>query len=214
MKSDGLFDDKFIKKLKYMKRSKARNKARNKYAILKNEVTKSNKGIDPLGIPNVNFSVIDLYDNTPKDIKRLAQFKQQRVERGFDDTECWNLDSTIAQFVLPRLKNFKEHNIGFPGNEEIPTFEKWNEIIDKMIYAFDHIVREDEYDEEKQKRHGVDFLEMYGFEKQKDGSAIMVETPKYNKQAMENYRKEQMEDHRKIDEGLQLFGKYFLSLWW
>lgn len=214
MRDNGLFDDKFLKKLKYMKRGKARNKARNRYAVLKNEVIKSNKGNDPLGIPNVNFSILDWYTDSEKDVNRLAKFKQQRIERGFDDTECWNLDTTIAQFVLPRLKHFKENTNGYPGNDEIPTFEKWNEILDKMIYAFDHIVNEDKYDEEKQKRHGVDFLEMYGFEKQEDGSALMVETPKYNKQAMENYRKEQFEDMEKVNEGLQLFGKYFRSLWW
>ena len=214
MRDNGLFDDKFLKKLKYMKRRKARNKARNRYAVLKNEVTKSNKGNDPLGIPNVNFSILDWYTDSEKDVNRLAKFKQQRIERGFDDTECWNLDTTIAQFVLPRLKHFKENTNGYPGNDEIPTFEKWNEVLDKMIYAFDHIVNEDKYDEEKQKRHGVDFLEMYGFEKQEDGSALMVETPKYNKQAMENYRKEQFEDMEKVNEGLQLFGKYFRSLWW
>lgn len=211
-----IFDDteKFFKELKYMKRSKARNKARNRYANLKNEVTKSCKGNDPLGIPNVNFSILDWYTDSEKDIKRLAEFKKQRVERGFDDTECWNLDNTIAQFVLPRLKHFKENTNGYPGTDEIPTFEKWNEVLDKMIYAFDHIVNEDKYDEEKQKRHQVDFLEMYSFERQEDGSSLMVETPKYNKQAMENYRNEQIEDRKRIDEGLQLFGKYFLSLWW
>ena len=211
-----IFDDteKFFKELKYMKRNKARNKARNRYANLKNEVTKSCKGNDPLGIPNVNFSIIDMYTDSDKDIKKLAEFKQQRIERGFDDTECWNLESTIAGFVLPRLKHFKEHNNGYPGNDEIPTFEKWNEVLDKMIYAFNHIVNEDKYDDEKQNRHGVDFLEMYTFEKQPDGSSIMAKTPKYNEQAMENYRNEQIEDMKKVDEGLQLFGKYFRNLWW
>lgn len=38
----------------------------------------------------------------------------------------------MAKFILPRLKRFKEVNIGCPGDF---TEESWNEIIDKMIFA-------------------------------------------------------------------------------
>ena len=213
MKNLGLFDDKFIKKLKYMKRCKIQNKNRNRYAVLKSKVTKSNYGNDPLGIPNVNFSILDSYTDSEKDIKRLAEFKKQRIERGFDDTECWELYNTIASFVLPRLKRFSESTHGYPATKDIPTFKKWKEIINKMIYAFDHIVHEEEYDTEYQQRNNVDFLKMYKFEKQSDGSAISVQTPEYDEQALNNYRNEQMENMKKVEEGLHLFGKYFLYLW-
>ena len=46
-----------------------------------------------------------------KDDYRHPKFKEQRKERGFDDTETWCLDSTITSFVLPRLERFKELNI-------------------------------------------------------------------------------------------------------
>ena len=214
MSSDGFLDDKFLKKLKYMKRGKMRNKNRNRYAVLKNEVTKSSKGLDPYGIPNVNFSILDGYTDSEQDIARLTEFKKQRIERGFDDTECWNLDDTMAMFILPRLKLFAEHTNGYPGTDDVPTFEKWQEILNKMIYAFDHIVNEDQYREEAEKRLGIDFLKIYEFVKQPDGSSIMERTPAYDEKAMEAYHAEEMEIRDKIAEGLELFGKYFQNLWW
>ena len=65
--------------------------------------------IDPkhLGIPNICFSLTD------KDDKREKKLTKQRLKRGFDDSEMWSLDSTIASFIVPRLKEFikahKEH---------------------------------------------------------------------------------------------------------
>lgn len=76
-----------------------------------------------LNIPNVCFSHAKTLETNDK---RLKKFKKQRIERGFDDSELWNLDFTIAKFILPRLKAFKESGHGI----EL-------EIIDKIILAFD-----------------------------------------------------------------------------
>lgn len=65
--------------------------------------------------------------------KRERLYKKQREERGWDDSDTWSLDTTIAKFVLPRLKRFKEVNIGYPSF--LPSIEEWNEILDHMIYA-------------------------------------------------------------------------------
>ena len=79
------------------------------------------------------------------------EHKRQRLERGFDDTELWNLDHTFAKFVLPRLKRFKEVNQGYPASI---TYEVWDEYLDKMIYAFENIDYDDKsYD-------GVEWYDM------------------------------------------------------
>lgn len=36
------------------------------------------------------------------------KFKQQRIERGFDDSETWGFDHTIASFIIPRLERYQE----------------------------------------------------------------------------------------------------------
>ena len=84
-----------------------------------------------LGILNVCFS---LADEITENDELKEKYKQQRVERGFDDSELWNLDYTIASFVLPRLKRFKELNTGYPATL---TEDSWDKILDTMIEAFE-----------------------------------------------------------------------------
>lgn len=67
-----------------------------------------------------------------KNDKRRYLWSKQRKERGFDDRELWSLDHTIAKFVLPRLIAFKEVRFGYPGNLDK---EKWDKILDQIIYA-------------------------------------------------------------------------------
>jgi len=55
-----------------------------------------------IGVPNINFSLTDPDDDREK------IYKKQRKERGFDDSELWSLDCTIANFIIPRLEKFYE----------------------------------------------------------------------------------------------------------
>ena len=83
--------------------------------------------IDPRGIKNVNFSLGKETD------EREPEWKAQRLTRGFDDTEMWSLDCTIAEFIAPRLKVFleKAKQIGdHPGNI---TSQEWQCILEQMI---------------------------------------------------------------------------------
>ena len=97
------------------------------------EATLYNKELDPYNIPNVNFTLIS------RDDKRWEEYKQQRLEEGFDDSETWSLDNTIAKFVLPRLKRYLEIANSHPGNI---TEAEWDTILNKMIYAFECILDE------------------------------------------------------------------------
>ena len=75
-----------------------------------------------------------------KNDSRKEKFTKQRKERGWDDSELWNLDITIAKLVYPRLKRFKEIAVGYPASL---TNEKWDEILDKMIKAFELMATDD-----------------------------------------------------------------------
>lgn len=46
--------------------------------------------------------------NLPSDDPRLKLFQEQRLNRGFDESETWSLDCTIAKFIAPRLKHYHE----------------------------------------------------------------------------------------------------------
>lgn len=96
--------------------------------------------------PEVNFSL----DNGK--MESSSEFAKQREKRGWDDTECWNLDSTIASFIIPRLKVFKEIHKTHPCEL---SDKQWEEIIDKMILAFE-LSKDDwwEYNSDKEREEG------------------------------------------------------------
>ena len=50
--------------------------------------------------------------------------------------ELWNLDTTIAEWILPRLRRFREISDGYPS---VLSEEEWNEILDKIIHGFELI---------------------------------------------------------------------------
>ena len=106
--------------------------------------------------------------------KRWWKFRWQSLTRGWNDSETWNLDHTIAEFSLPRLKRFKETTISHPGHL---GEEGWNEVLDKMIFAMQAIIDEWEFTEE------------------------------------EMTMDERREHWAKVQEGCELFGKWFRDLW-
>ena len=70
----------------------------------------------------------------PADDERQALWAEQRVARGFDDTELWNLEDTIARYVLPRLRALRAKPLTPPRDL---TLAQWHNLLDKMIVAFD-----------------------------------------------------------------------------
>lgn len=136
---------------------------------------------DPYGIPNVCFSLAEPDDD------RWEEWKNQRLTRGFDDTELWSLDCTIAEFITPRLKQFKSQCKSIPGdiaykylNSDVDkSEEEWNEILDKMIWTFENW----ENDPDTEEMSNEEFRKIY-----------------------DNW-------YNKRQEGLDLFVKYISALW-
>lgn len=87
--------------------------------------------VDPRGIKNVNFTLGDEND------EREPEWKAQRLTRGFDDTEMWSLDCTIAEFIAPRLKVFKEQAEQIEDHPGQITFQEWKSILEQMIEGFE-----------------------------------------------------------------------------
>jgi len=73
-------------------------------------------------------------------LSRKIHFLWQRLTRGFDDSELWSLNTTVAAFIEPRLRAYIDtYNHGFPmgldgGNEA------WLVMLEKMHRAFKLIV--------------------------------------------------------------------------
>ena len=87
-------------------------------------------------------------------------------EEGIDEKELWNLDVTLTDFILPRLKAFKKmKRLGFPDpqtqdgtiTDEQTAFVAWEQNLDDIIRGFEAHLRlvsnrgEKEYNEEHEK---------------------------------------------------------------
>ena len=98
------------------------------------------KRFDVLGMKNINFSLA----NNPDD-NRFEGWKEQRMERGFDDTELWNLDTTILKFILPRLREFGKQTIGTPPEYD-GDIDRWNSDIELMCSDIEKYINDEETD--------------------------------------------------------------------
>ncbi len=77
-----------------------------------------------------------LADTLDEDDDRLDLLTEQRYSQGFDASETWDLFTTIAKFILPRLIWLRNHNHGYPSQL---TYKKWVKIQNKMIWSFEQI---------------------------------------------------------------------------
>ena len=72
-------------------------------------------------------------------MSELKRFEDMTEEEKAN--ECFTLYYPIAEFIYPRLKYFRENKMGYPI--ELNSMEEWNDILDKMLYAFDFALNED-----------------------------------------------------------------------
>lgn len=79
--------------------------------------------------------------------------KRRMVDIHIDRYDLWSLDYTLSVIILPALKAFaeKDHSFTYVENEDIPEDmknaedeEKWQWVLDEMIYAFESAVDDDE----------------------------------------------------------------------
>lgn len=88
--------------------------------------------------------------------------KRIRKKKGLSkitEEEVWGLDVTLAKYILPRLIKFKEVNV-MSHPIAFENIEEWHKVIDKMIYSFDYVLKEDSgmcnlnmTEEEREERH-------------------------------------------------------------
>jgi len=84
------------------------------------------------------------YKNTP------IKWWWQRVTRGYDDRDVWNLNIAIIDFVTPRIKHYItwqcEHGMSCPEDLDPAS---WLDVLRKIETAFDQYSGEKEWDEEE-----------------------------------------------------------------
>ncbi len=97
-----------------------------------------------------------------------------RLIKGAGCCDIFSLDYYLAKKIIKPLKEFRCHIFSHPS--DLNSLEEWLEILNKMIWSFEFLLRDEDWD--------------------KDISSD-----------------ERIELMKKEQEGFELFGKYFRSLW-
>jgi hypothetical protein len=143
-------------------------------------------------------------------IQRPVVFFYQRLTRGWDDSETWNLDYTVAKLMAPRIRRYKELAMSHPSTL---TEEEWDTILGKVLWSFDYILDEDRDnflpESAKMTSREMDILCPW-FKK--------VEASEEEEKATNDKWQHYMEVSEALDnrcqEGLDLFGKWMRGMWW
>ena len=165
---------------------------------------------------------------------------KRKIDVQIDPFDTWGLDHTLATIILPALIQLKNTKHGVPGGftdrvggdfdnnlvfdfikeDDTEVFdqlcESWDEVLDKMIWSFLQLSIEDDYDNKY--HHGkieTDWVESdYTYT-----DPITGKIEKTYQMVDKNpdghwYDHIGIQEHEKrIQEGLELFGKHFRDLW-
>lgn len=152
---------------------------------------------------------------------------EQKVSIRIDPHDTYSMDCTLALIIVPMLKQLKKTMHGYPSEmlPEMPdgywdepkdgpihkrvkanekaAIKRWNGILDKMIWSFTQVNK----DWERKfwsGRHDIKW------EKQESGGRLIVygpkHTAKYDREGAAAYG-------ARIQEGIDLFAKYYFNLW-
>lgn len=99
--------------------------------------------------------------------KRIRKKQLKKFGKYVSSSDIWDLDITIAKFILPRIELFRKVVDSYP-DRDLNSFEEWCGILDKMIEAFRLITETTfkiKYDEierdEKTIEEGLDLFRKY-----------------------------------------------------
>lgn len=88
-------------------------------------------------------------------MKRYFLFKYQKITRGFDDSEIWNLNDNFVNFILPRLKEYRKQTKGVITPTE-NTIDFCEFLLDDMITGFENYK---DWSRENKGNHNINKIE-------------------------------------------------------
>jgi len=121
-----------------------------------------------------------------------SDYNPQAIAQTINVEDLYDLDITIARFVLPRLMVFKQHCERTPNLTM--SHEEWDQKLDKMIYAFERIALQTEEETPEYKAY--------------------IKAIWNNEEDLADLKRAAKASLKPIAEGLSLFHKYYRSLWW
>lgn len=174
-----------------------------------------------------------IYNHT---VNLPSRYRKRKIKVHIDDFDTWNASHTLAHIILPTLKKLKESKYGSPYTEyedvppelrpdptrkelcekgEIESWdidntihERWDWIINEMIYAFECFA--DENWDSQFHSGDIDFQTEELVDEDGEKKFRLVKGPNdthvFDKEGYESAVKRR-------DNGMRLFAKYYQSLW-
>lgn len=176
---------------------------KNFYKKVKN-VKEVNKD-DVSNVPNCYFGHV--YKTPKYSNEYLEKYKKQRLTRGFDDTELFNLDFTFSSYMIPRLKEFSKQTNCYPS--DFNSINEWKDCISKMIEYFEFVIDTTKYEEELivelfGEKYSIEYSDTNWFYNFRN---VEVSDREY-------WEKKRDELYKEKQKGMEYFCKYFTDLWW
>lgn len=133
-------------------------------------------------------------NNRWRNKKKLAKYT-------FSKKEIYEADHTMATFILAVLKEYKKADrMGYPGFDEADTSEKWEALIDRLIWTFDQLVHDYPDSPAEIARN-----KMY-----RDNPNTIVF---FNQCITDEVKEKELKYRAYVQEGLMLYGKFFQTFW-
>jgi len=153
-----------------------------------------------------------------------------------DRWDTWSMDHTLAQIVLPMLRQLKRDKHGSPNvdDEDVPEHlrstaaepkenewdtdsnhhDRWDWVLDEMIFAFEHLV-DDSWEDQFRSGH----FDLVWTPVDVQGNEVAKGKHKYYRMDRGPNDTYQCDHdaikaiHERMDNGFRLFGRYFRALW-
>jgi len=133
--------------------------------------------------------------------RRSFVYAYQRITRGIADCDYWDLDHYFLRIFIEGLDLLIKYQHGYPGNEEFPTPEAWDNYLKEMRDCF---YRADETNEYYPTPKGDYWWKtVQAKEEDPDASKAMCE------EEMSNQEKREAD----LKCGLEMMEHCFFSLW-
>jgi len=90
----------------------------------------------------------------PRLLRRSCLFFWQRLTRGWDDSDTWNLDSTLGAFLLPRFRRYRALPHGFWHDTALET----EQVLAELEWYLETLVSQDYSVEDSERFHRAGVL--------------------------------------------------------
>lgn len=154
-------------------------------------------------------------------VNKIQDRRKRKIKVRIDYYDVWGADHTLALVILPTLKLLKEKKHGSPfvdfddvpaelrpteeagpdnGYTDNTVHERWDWVMDEMIWAFEQLVDEDNDNK------FYDHTESDAAEKAGEDITESWKKIKIDREGLDAH-------YERIKRGTTLFGKYYRGLW-